>query len=107
MTELDSRQRAFLRTMANQLQDTVQIGKAGFLPTLATDLDQQLLVRELVKIHVLKSADEDPRTIAERAAQAVGAAVVQVVGRKVVLYRHSSKLAESGKDIQLPERRNP
>lgn len=107
MTELDSRQRAFLRTMANQLQDTVQIGKAGFLPTLATDLDQQLLVRELVKIHVLKSADEDPRTIAERAAQAVGAAVVQVVGRKVVLYRHSPKRAESGKDIRLPERRNP
>lgn len=107
MTELDSRQRAFLRAAANQLQDTVQIGKAGFLPSLATDLDQQLIARELVKIHVLKSAEEDPRTLAERAAGAVGAAVVQVVGRKVVLYRHSAKRAESGKDIQLPARRNP
>jgi len=107
MTELDSRQRAFLRAMANPLQDTVQIGKAGFVPALATDLDQQLTARELVKIHVLKTAEKDPRTLAELAARTVGAAVVQVVGRKVVLYRHSSRQAESGKDIRLPARRNP
>ena len=102
MIDLNSRQRAFLRSLANPLADTVQIGKGGYIPSMAADIDSQLTVRELVKIHVMKTAEEDIRSIAARAAEDCSAVVVQVVGRKIVLYRHSSRRAEEGKAIRLP-----
>ncbi len=102
MDEITSRQRAFLRSLANPLGDTVQIGKGGFTPAIGVDIDNQLTARELVKIHVLKTAEEDIRTIAAQAAESCGADIVQVVGRKVVLYRHSPKRKEEGKAIKLP-----
>ncbi len=102
MTVLTSRQRAFLRARACDLSATLQIGKGGFTAVSTIDLDQQLAAHELVKIHILKNVSEEPRTIAEQAAARSGAAVVQVVGRKAVLYRRSAKQAQAGRSIQLP-----
>ena len=101
MDLLNSRQRAFLRTLSNRMDDTVQIGKGGFSDNNAADIDRQLKVRELVKVHVLKTLEGDLRAIAAQIAETCGASVVQVVGRKVVLYRHSEQLAQEGKAIQL------
>jgi RNA-binding protein len=102
MEILNSRQRAYLRTLSNGMDDTVQIGKGGFGASIAADIDRQLTIRELVKIHVLKTVEGDLREIAAQVAQECGASVVQVVGRKVVLYRYSEKRAQEGSAIQLP-----
>ncbi len=104
MIELTSRQRAFLRARASDLSDTMQIGKGGFSEMSATDLDQQLVAHELIKMHILKNASGTPRLIAEQAAAACGAAVVQVVGRKAVLYRPSPPKVQAGTAISLPPR---
>ncbi len=102
MIGLNSTQRAFLRSLANRLDDSAQIGKGGLTASVAADIDTQLTARELVKIHVLKTADADLRDLAAQAADACGAEVVQVIGRKVVLYRHSGRREEEGKAILLP-----
>ena len=99
---LTSKQRAFLRGMGNQLESTFQIGKNGVTDNIINQYDQYLTVREIVKTNLLKNDDETPKDVANRIAEATGADVVSVTGRKFVLYRRSDKLAEEGKALALP-----
>jgi RNA-binding protein len=99
---INSKQRAFLRAMANKLDSTFQIGKSGISQQVLNQYDELLVVREIVKSSILKSCDEAPRAIADSIAASIGAEVVSVIGRKFVLYRKSEKLAKDGKSIILP-----
>lgn len=99
---ISSKQRAFLRAMANPLDSTFQIGKAGISPQVLNQYEEFLTAREIVKSNVLKSCEDTPKNIAQAVAEAVHAEVVGVVGRKFVLYRKSDKLAKEGKSIVLP-----
>ncbi len=99
---INSKQRAFLRAMANKLDSTFQIGKSGLSEQVLKQFDEILISREIVKTNVLKSCDDTPKNIAESIAGAINADVVCVVGKKFVLYRKSDKLAKDGKSIVLP-----
>ena len=96
------RQRAYLRTLANPLDSLYQIGKSGLGDTLYNQFDEALTARELVKVHVLKTGAEDVRAVADQLAARLGADVVSVVGRRVVLYRASEKLRKEGRSIRIP-----
>ena len=100
---INSKQRAFLRSLANSLDCLFQVGKGEITDQLARGLDEILSTHELLKINVLKSAELAPSELAGRLAAAAGAEVIQVIGRRIVLYRHSEKLARQGKDLQLPK----
>ena len=100
---LSSKQRAWLRAEANDLRALLQIGKDGMNPEIYRHADNQLRTRELVKITVQKGAEESPRELADRLEEELGADVVQVVGRKIILYRHSKELAKKGKAMILPK----
>lgn len=84
---MTSKQRAYLRSLANTLQPIVHVGKGGMADTIVKQADDALTARELVKGKVLESAPETAREAAEALAQAVNAEVVQVIGRVFVLYR--------------------
>lgn len=99
---LTSKQRAFLRSLANPLDCQLHIGKADMGETIVSSLEDLLSSRELVKVSVLKSAVSPVGEIAGQLAGAVGAEVVQVIGRKFVVYRRSDKLAKEGRSLQLP-----
>ncbi len=99
---INSKQRAFLRAMANKLDCQFQIGKGEVDANQIRSLDEFLSTHELVKANCLKTAQEQPRVLAEKMAAAVEADIVTVVGRKFVLYRHSDKLAKLDRDIKLP-----
>ena len=99
---LTSQQRAWLRAQANDLPSQFQIGKNEWTEASEQSLDEILSTHELVKGNVLKSVEEPIRSLAQRLSDAVQAEVVQVIGRKIVLYRPSEKLAKQGKAIQLP-----
>ncbi len=88
---LNSRQRAQLRAMANDLQPILQIGKGGIGENVAEQLSLALETRELVKGTILETADVTAREAADLLAQATGADVVQCIGRKFVLYKQSTK----------------
>ena len=100
---LSSRQRAWLRARANTLEPKFQIGKGELTPAVAGDLAALLSTHELVKVNVLKTAEGPVADLAAAAAARVDAEVVQVIGRRFVLYRLSEKLARQGRELQLPD----
>lgn len=96
---LSSKQRAFLRSMANTMDSIMQVGKGGIVEELITSVDNALEARELIKMSALETAPVSAREAADELAEATGADVVAVVGRRFVLYRPSKKK----KKIELPK----
>ena len=88
---LSSKQRAYLRGLSQQMDTIFQIGKGGLSESAVVSIYDALEARELVKISVLNNSDEDARAAAEDIAAATGAEVVAVIGRKIILYKQSSK----------------
>ena len=99
--ELSSKQRAYLRSLSNDLDVIVHIGKDGIGDNLVKQVNDALEARELIKGRVLENNIEyDARLAAQELAAATRSEVVQVIGTKFVLYREShSKPRE--KRIQL------
>ena len=84
---MDSKTRAKLRSLANPIEAILQVGKNGLGDSLQKQVDDALTAREMIKLTVLETCPETPREMAAVLAAATGAEVVQVVGRKVTLYR--------------------
>jgi Predicted RNA-binding protein containing KH domain, possibly ribosomal protein len=78
-----------LKAEANQLSPILNIGKNGVTETLIEELNKQIKANRLVKIRILKSAEEgkDLKAIAEEIATATKSTLIEVRGRTVVLYR--------------------
>ncbi len=88
---MNSRQRAQLRGMANTLEPIFQIGKGGVNDQLIRQIDETLEKRELIKVTALETSPQSSREAADMISAAVNADVVQVIGRKLVLYRKSKE----------------
>lgn len=88
---LNSKQRAYLMSMASHINPIFQIGKSSLTPEIVAAIDDALEKRELVKISVLKNCLDDPKEIAETIAGRTRSQAVQVIGRKIVLFRVSKK----------------
>ena len=88
---ITSKQRAYLRSLAVNLPAIMQIGKGGLGDNLIKTVDDALEAKELIKLSVLENSDETARSAADSIAEATGADVVAVLGRKIVLYRESKK----------------
>lgn len=84
---MDSKTRAKLRSLANPIEAILQVGKNGLGDALQKQVDDALTAREMIKLTVLETCPETPREMAAALAAATGAEVVQVVGRRVTLYR--------------------
>ncbi len=97
---ITTKQRAFLRGLGNALDPLMQIGKEGVTENVLESANLLLEARELVKIRVLKNADESTRTVAEEVAGRLGAEVVQVIGNNFILYKVSTR--KNFKHIELP-----
>ncbi|MBR3516581.1 MAG: YhbY family RNA-binding protein [Lachnospiraceae bacterium] len=85
--QLTSKQRAYLKSLAANEPALFQIGKSNLTPVLCEAVSEAFNNRELVKLSILKSASEDPMTMAEAIADRTRSTLVQVIGRKVVLYK--------------------
>ncbi len=88
---LNSKQRTILKSVASGQNAIFQIGKGGVGDAGVKSISDALEARELVKISVLDNSDEDPREAGEEIARLTGSEVVTVIGRKIILYRKSSK----------------
>ncbi len=88
---LNSKQRAILKSVASRTDAIFQIGKGGVGEAAVKSIGDALEARELVKISVLENSDEDAREAGEAIAQATGSEVVAVIGRKIILFKQSSK----------------
>ena len=97
---MTSKQRAYLKSLAMKMDAIIQLGKGGLTPENTKAVDEALAARELIKISVLQNCLEDPKEMAEVLAERTHSQVVQVIGKKIVLYREGKK---EKKKIQLPE----
>ena len=77
-----------------------QIGKGGLTPENTKAVDEALEARELIKISVLQNCLDDPKEMAQVLAERTHSQVVQVIGKKIVLYREGKK---EKKKIELPK----
>ena len=88
---LTSKQRAYLRSLANPLPTIGQIGKEGITETVIASADDALKAREIIKLRVLETSPESVRETADKIAELSRADVVQVIGSKFILYRESKE----------------
>lgn len=86
---MTSKQRAALRAHANRLESLFQVGKGGVTEPLVAQTDDALRARELIKLSVLETSPLTAREAAEELAGRTRSDVVQVIGRKLVLFRRN------------------
>lgn len=96
---MTSKQRAYLKGLAMKMEPIMQLGKGSVTPENTVAVDETLAARELIKISVLQNCLDDPRQMAEVLAERTHSQVVQVIGRKIVLYREGK---DNKKKIILP-----
>ena len=88
---MTSKQRAFLKGLAMNLNPVINVGKDSMTPGVTEAVIEAIEANELIKIGVLKNCMDDPREIAELLADRSHAEVVQVIGKKIVLYKPAKK----------------
>ncbi|MDE6853188.1 MAG: YhbY family RNA-binding protein [Lachnospiraceae bacterium] len=94
---MTSKERAVLKKQAMQLDSIYQIGKSSLTPQMVNAIRDALKARELIKVSVLKNCLDDPREIAAVLSERTGSEVVQVIGKKIVLYKKNMELEEKRK----------
>jgi len=84
---MTSKQRAYLKSLASNEETILQIGKEGLTPENTAAVLEALKARELVKIGILTNCMDDPVMLAGMVSERTHSQVVQVIGRKIVLYK--------------------
>ena len=97
---MTSKQRAYLKSLAMNMDPIFQIGKNSFTPELTAAVQEALDARELIKISVLQNCLDDPRELANLVSERTRSQVVQVIGKKIVLYKEGR---DDKKKITLPK----
>ena len=85
---MTSKERAALKGLAMTMEPVVWIGKGSLTPEVTVAIREALDARELIKVSVLQNCVDDPHVLAQVAAERTGSEVVQVIGKKIVLYKY-------------------
>ena len=97
---MTTKQRAYLKSLAMTMEPIFQVGKSSMTPGLTQAISEALEARELIKISLLKNCADDPRELAEIISERTRSEIVQVIGKKIVLYREGK---DEKKKIILPQ----
>ena len=96
---MTTKQRAYLKSLAMTMDPIFQAGKNSLTPEFVKAVSEALEARELIKVSVLKNCADDPKELAAVLAERTRSQVVQVIGKKIVLYREGK---DKNKRIELP-----
>ena len=96
---LTSKQRAYLRSLANSIDTILMVGKGGMSEQITAQAASALKARELIKGKVLESCELSVREVADMIAENTRSEVVQVIVTKFVLYKRNDKEPK----IELPK----
>ncbi|MBO4214099.1 MAG: ribosome assembly RNA-binding protein YhbY [Lachnospiraceae bacterium] len=88
---LTSKQRAYLKSKAQVIDPIIQIGKSSVTTELISSISEAIEKRELVKLHILQNCLDDPKEIANTIAERTQSTVVQIIGKKIVLFKQKKK----------------
>ncbi len=96
---LTSKQRAYLKSLANNIDTIFQVGKLNVTPDMTKSINDALEARELIKISVLNNCTENIKTIANIISGRTHCEIVQIIGKKIILY----KQRKDKPTIELPK----
>lgn len=96
---MNSKQRSYLKGLAMNIDPIFQIGKEMLTPEITEAVKESFNTHELIKINVLKNCMDDPKSMAQILAERTGSELVQVIGKKIVLYKEN----KDNKKIELPK----
>lgn len=96
---MTSKQRAYLRSLAQKIEPIFQIGKSGITDNQIEQLINALEARELIKITFLDTIPDEKNSIADEIAKKTNSEIVQIIGKKLTLYKRSVNKAK----IELPK----
>ncbi len=99
---ITTKQRAYLRSLANTIEPTTQLGKLGIGDAFLKTVSLALEAHELIKLTVLETSPLSPKEVMVALCEALNCEAVQVIGRKVVIYRPSSNPEK--RQIVLPKK---
>lgn len=88
---LNSKQRAYLKSLANSIDTILIVGKGGVSDEIIAQARDAIVARELIKGKVLETLDDDVLKVAQTIGAAIKAEVVQVIGSKFILYKRNDK----------------
>ena len=84
---MTSKQRAYLKSLASKLNPIFQVGKSSLTPEFTEAINEAFNNNELIKIAVLKNCADDPLEIGAVLSERTHSQLVQVIGKKIVLYK--------------------
>lgn len=99
MKQITSKQRAYLKSLAQTIDPIFQVGKGGVTPEITKAIDEALEAREIIKINVLNNCLLGSWEVCEIISERTQSIPVQVIGKKVILYRKSKNQPK----INLPK----
>lgn len=89
---MTSKERAVLIKEAAKITPIFHFGKSGISPEFTKAVSEALAARELIKLDVLKNCGDDPKELAAIISERTGSQIVQIIGRKIVLYKPEKDL---------------
>ncbi len=84
---MTSKQRAYLRGLANTMEPILHVGKDGVNENMIKQASDALEARELIKGTVLQNSPLDAREAVEALCEGTNAEPVQCIGNRFVMYR--------------------
>lgn len=96
---MTTKQRAYLKSLAMTMDSIFQVGKNSMTPEVTKAILEALDARELIKISVLQNCADEPKELAQIVSERTHSQVVQVIGKKIVLYKEGKN---EKKKIKLP-----
>lgn len=88
---INSKQRAYLKSLAHDLKPLIQVGKSGITEGLLAQIDASLESHELIKITFLQNSPVEGKEVVDEIIEATGAEFVNLIGKKLTLYRESKE----------------
>ena len=93
---MTSKERSEFRAKAHHLRPIYSIGKEGVTDEFISSVDIAIETHELIKINILQNCDLEPNEAAELLSKGTRSEVIQIVGKKITLYRKSHAKKEKG-----------
>ncbi len=88
---MTSKQRAYLRSLANTMDPIVHVGKDGVNENMVKQVSDALEARELIKGTVLQNSPMTAREAIDALCEGADAEPVQCIGNRFVIYRAREK----------------
>lgn len=88
---LSSKQRAYLKSIANSIDPVFQIGKGGTGDALISQIEDYLRAHEIIKVKVLENSIYTAKEAMAEISQKINAEAVTAIGSVFILYKKNSK----------------